>query len=400
MCVSTPSSLRIGSGIDRPSCRHLDAEIGLLHHRRGDDLARLPVGHEGTVVQDHDAVGERAHHVHLVLDEEHRAVAALLDLGDEVEDGRHLVDAHAGRRLVEHEHLRLQRQEQRDLELALVAVREGLRGELAAVGEAHLLEDRLGLVDEVAPVAPQRQRRPPCPGPALDREPHVLERRELRKQVRQLERAAEPLSRAQRRRQAGHVLAVDEDLAGGGAQLARDEVEVGRLAGPVGADDRRERPLMERARDRVDGDMPAEADGEPARLERGPRFGRAGQSLEARQRLLRTGIGILSAGIVRSRPTRSLSSLPPDLTLKWYMTWRAWWSSLRKVIGPLGVSKVMPSMAAIILSGSVPPAFSTAVRAADAAANPPAVKKSGGALKRFWCSATSQSFIGFLGNAW
>ena len=51
------------------------------------------------------------------------------------------------------------------------------------------------------------------------------------------------------------------------------------------------------------------------------------------------------------------------------------------------------------LSGSVPPAFSTAVSAAEAAAKPPAVKKSGGAPKRFWCSATSQSFIGFFGKA-
>ena len=46
---------------------------------------------------------------------------------------------------------------------------------------------------------------------------------------------------------------------------------------------------------------------------------------------------------------------------------------------------------------SVPPAFWIAVTAAMAAAKPPAVKKSGGSLKRFWCSRTSQSFTAFFG---
>ena len=57
----------------------------------------------------------------------------------------------------------------------------------------------------------------------------------------------------------------------------------------------------------------------------------------------------------------------------------------------------MPSMVVISFSVSVDFAFSTAVTSAMAAAKPPAVKKSGGALKRFSCSATSQSFTGFLG---
>ena len=58
----------------------------------------------------------------------------------------------------------------------------------------------------------------------------------------------------------------------------------------------------------------------------------------------------------------------------------------------------MPSIAAISFSVSV--RFRLGRRAATtaiAAENPPAVKKSGGALKRFWCSATSQSFTGFFG---
>ncbi len=64
---------------------------------------------------------------------------------------------------------------------------------------------------------------------------------------------------------------------------------------------------------------------------------------------------------------------------------------------PFGVSNSMPSIAAISFSVSVDFALVTAATTAIAAENPPAVKKSGGALKRFWCSATSQSFTGFFG---
>ncbi len=69
------------------------------------------------------------------------------------------------------------------------------------------------------------------------------------------------------------------------------------------------------------------------------------------------------------------------LILKWYMLCSAWWSSLRKVIGPLGVSKVMPSIVEISLLVLVsPPVFLSAVTTAIAALKPPAVKKSGGVL--------------------
>src|ERR1700693_5232532 len=96
--VSMPSSSNSGatSGIG-------DTEIGFLHQRRGDHAGGLAVGHQLAVVQHDDAVGERAHHVHLVLDQQNGPVAARLDLVDEIEDHRHLVDAHAGGGLVEHE---------------------------------------------------------------------------------------------------------------------------------------------------------------------------------------------------------------------------------------------------------------------------------------------------------
>src|SRR5260370_17174900 len=98
-----------------------DTEIGFLHDRRGDHAGGLAVGHQLAVVQHDDAIGERGHHVHLVLDQQNGRVAARFDLMDEVEDDRYLVDAHAGGRLVQHADGRAQRPEDPNLELSLIA---------------------------------------------------------------------------------------------------------------------------------------------------------------------------------------------------------------------------------------------------------------------------------------
>src|SRR3954464_5075907 len=116
MCVWTALSSR------RSGTRH--PEVSLLDDRHGDHLGRRALGHELSLVQHDDAIGQRAHDIHLVLDEEHGLVALRLYLADEIEDHRYLVDAHACRRLIEHEYFRLEREQHRDLELALVAVRQ------------------------------------------------------------------------------------------------------------------------------------------------------------------------------------------------------------------------------------------------------------------------------------
>src|SRR5258706_7298530 len=149
MCVWTAvSSNRSGTS---------DAQIGFLHDRHGNHFRWCAFGDELPLVQHHDAIGERAHDIHLVLDEQHRLVALRLDVADEVEDHRYLVDAHAGGRLIEHEHLRLERERDRDLELALVAVRER-RGDGIALGrERHTLEVLLGASDQLDVRAPGRE---------------------------------------------------------------------------------------------------------------------------------------------------------------------------------------------------------------------------------------------------
>ena len=70
------------------------------------------------------------------------ALRRLLDLLDQVEDDRHLVDAHAGRRLVEHEDRRFHREQDRHLELALVAMAERGGARACAGQQTHALEHR------------------------------------------------------------------------------------------------------------------------------------------------------------------------------------------------------------------------------------------------------------------
>jgi hypothetical protein len=106
----------------------------------------------------------------------------------------------------------------------------------------------------------------------LNREPHVFERAELREKVGELERPAEAFARPRGRRQSGDVLALHQHRSGARRQLPRDQVEVGGLAGAVRAHDGREAARGEAARDVIDGHVPAEANGEPARFERGRRI--------------------------------------------------------------------------------------------------------------------------------
>src|SRR5450830_1607093 len=117
------------------------------------------------------------------------------------------------------------------------------------------------------------------------------------------------------------------------------------------------------------------------------------------QRLLRIGTFISSGLISRTSSGTPQAKAGSTLILKWYMLCSAWWSSLRKVILPLGVSKLMPSRALISLLVPVSPlVFLSAVTTAIAAFMPPAVKKSGGVPYFFSCALISQSLIGFLGK--
>ena len=112
-----------------------------------------------------------------------------------------------------------------------------------------------------------------------------------------------------------------------------------------------------------------------------------------------------ATGAVISQDHAGMAWYPASLTklMTAYLTFEALREGRLKLDQQIPVSSIaaiQPASKIGIGAGSkvsVDFALVTAVTAAIAAAKPPAVKKSGGALKRFWCSATSQSFTGFFG---
>ena len=127
-------------------------------------------------------------------------------------------------------------------------------------------------------------------------ETYILGDAEAGKKISELEGPANPAIRPLRRAQARDVGAVEDDRAAARAQLAGDEIEIGRLAGAVGPNDRREFTRTESARNAVDGDMAAEADGEVFGFEGSghARFESCRSAPSALQRLFRIGISMSS----------------------------------------------------------------------------------------------------------
>jgi hypothetical protein len=142
----------------------------------GADLFRRALGEYRALVQHGDAVGDRHHDLHLVLDHDHRAPRGdALDQGD---GSLRLLRAHARGGLVEEQELGRAGQRDGDLEMALQAMAEEGRGQVGLRVELDRAED-----------LPRRLRDAPQPiGPrpaihhraaALDGHPHVLEDREV-----------------------------------------------------------------------------------------------------------------------------------------------------------------------------------------------------------------------------
>ena len=144
--------------------------------------------------------------------------------------------AHAGGRLIEAEQLRLGGERDADLEVALLAVRE-VGGELVGlVEQTHRLQHGLGLVDEIAVVAVVLEHAPAVP-PRLGGNAHVLKRGGVGQDVGDLVRAGDALLRDAVGRQAGDILAIEDDAAGGRAQHTGQAIEERALAGAIRADD-------------------------------------------------------------------------------------------------------------------------------------------------------------------
>ncbi|MCY1225006.1 hypothetical protein D9M72_371890 [compost metagenome] len=171
---------------------------------------------------------------------------------DELGHAVHVFVAHALRGFVQQHQLGLHGQRGGDLERTLAAVGQVHGLFVGQFFEAHLGEqlagarierlERLLALPEVVRGAQL----------ALQAQAHVLEQREVREHGGDLERADHAASRDLRRAFARDVVAVEQDRAGRGLEEFGEQVEAGRLAGTVGADERVDRTALHREVDLAD----------------------------------------------------------------------------------------------------------------------------------------------------
>src|SRR5664279_461181 len=232
-------------------------EIGGLDLRAGPHGLRRVGGDDLAVDHHRDAIGDAKDGVHVVLDEQDRM--AFAKLGKQPEHTFGLLGAHSCQRLVEQQHLGLRGQAHRDLELALLAVRQQAGRALEHFVQAGSLRGLVGGAGArratlcVAPPGPRRLRA------RLRREAAILEYAEGREDGVALVAAAQAGAGAPRLRPPRHVLAEQLDAARARRDLARQDVDEGRLAGTVGADHGMHAAAFELDRDGVDRDQAAPA---------------------------------------------------------------------------------------------------------------------------------------------
>ena len=179
--------------------------------------------------------GDVEHHVHVVLDQQDREFR--IELHQELGHLGGFARRQAGGRLVKQQDLRIAGEAEHDFELALLAVRQVADFGVLAVEEVRLFEQMMGLVVDVLvrrQEAPHHEFRRPQ---ALDRQQHVVEHGEFRKQAGDLERARHAERGAPVARPVGDILAEQQDLPGRHRIDAGDQIEQRGLAGAVRADD-------------------------------------------------------------------------------------------------------------------------------------------------------------------
>ena len=213
----------------------------------------------------------------LVLDQQDRQPFGL-QLGDQPLHLRRLGRIHAGRRLVEQQQTRLQRQRARDLDAAAIGVGQAV-GRLVDARQQPLAETRqdgphlfaqsflLGLYrsrsqqrqSQFQQRTDQRCRRPDGAQPRMRADQDVLHHAEIAEDTAKLERARDATGRQFLRRKTGDDLPIETDLAGIGPVEPGHEIEQRGLAGAVRADDADQIALGEVEIDAVDGGQSAEA---------------------------------------------------------------------------------------------------------------------------------------------
>src|SRR5690348_6464844 len=187
-----------------------------------------------------------------MLDEKHGDV--LRESLDSRQDLVPLVLRYAGGGLVEQEHARPAGDRKRDLEQALLAVGKDRGALVHHVAEAEALDQLGDLARDLGLAADDPPPVVAMADPLRYREAERLDRGEIGEQLVDLKRArdAEPDPRV--RLEAGDVVAVEQNLAGGGLEHAGEQVDDGGLSGPVRPDQGVPRTPLDAQRNVVGGD--------------------------------------------------------------------------------------------------------------------------------------------------
>ena len=128
-----------------------------------------------------------------------RTVRLARDAADQRDDAVDVLVAHARHRLVEQQHFRIERERGGDLERALAAIGDFARDAVGEVGEPDIVEQRpCARALSGSSTRLERQKSKLSPRLRCKRDAHVLERGQMRKHRRDLERAHE--ARAAQRR--------------------------------------------------------------------------------------------------------------------------------------------------------------------------------------------------------
>jgi hypothetical protein len=208
-----------------------DTHIGFAHFRIVRHRLVIAFGQHAAARQHGDGVGQIGHHRQIMFDHQHGAVGG--DAADQLRDAVDVLMAHAGGRLVEQQHFRIERQGGGDIQRALAAIGQFDRIPGGEFGQADIGDQRHRLAVvfvEHGTRAPEVHRVAAEP---LQGDAHVLQHGHVREHGGNLERAHQSEAGHVGRRHRGDVLALEDDAAAGRAQELGQQVEAGGLAGAV-----------------------------------------------------------------------------------------------------------------------------------------------------------------------
>jgi hypothetical protein len=232
-----------------------------------------------------------------------------------------LLEAQPGRGLVEQQQGRIGGERAGDLHQALLAEGEVAGLLVHQLAHADALELALGLLHQAAllgAVGAQHRRRNAVAAAQVRAEGDVLEHGHRADHLDVLEGARDAAPRDLARRQRVDPLAEQDHLAARRRQHAGDEVEGGRLAGAVRADQAEDLARADLEADVVDGDQAAEFLAHRAHVEDDlavRRLGRAGSGAASAQSTLRRRRGS-AASTNAQMPSRAYCSMRTSRTPK------------------------------------------------------------------------------------